>query len=182
MVDGLARMLAPLIPYTADEIYSHIPGRTGDSVHLLTLAPPDDRFVDGELEARWERLLAVRGEALKVLEAMRQASEIGAPLEAEIVVGLQNPDFAAMLKNYRDQLKDLFIVSDVKVLSNGAAHDGGIEQNSENPFHRVAAHLPDLPPISVIGRKAAGRKCPRCWKYFEGEGELDERCRAVVGG
>jgi isoleucyl-tRNA synthetase len=188
MVDGLARMLAPLIPYTADEIYSHIPGRTGDSVHLLTLSPPDDRFVDAELDARWDRLLAVRGEALKVLEAMRQASEIGAPLEAEIVVGLQNADFAATLKDYRDQLKDLFIVSDVKVLSNGAApettgHDGGGDgQNSENPFHRFAAHLPDLPPISVSGRKSAGRKCPRCWKYFEGEGELDERCRAVVGG
>lgn len=178
MADGLARMLAPLIPFTADEIYSHIPGRTADSVHLLTLAPPDERFADADLDARWERLLAVRGEALKVLEAMRQAGEIGAPLEAEIGVGLENPDFAAMLGNYREQLKDLFIVSDVTILSNGAAATA----QADNPFERFAANLPNLPPTRVTGRKTAGRKCPRCWKYFAGDGDLDERCRAIVGG
>ncbi len=180
MADGLARMLAPLIPFTADEIYSHIPGRTADSVHLLTLAPPDDRFVDAELDARWERLLAVRGEALKVLEAMRQAGEIGAPLEAKIEVGLENPDFAAMLGNYREPLKDLFIVSEIAILSNGAAP--AVTAQADNPFERFAANLPNLPPIRVTGRKAAGRKCPRCWKYFAGDGDLEERCRAVVGG
>ncbi len=185
-LDALVRMLAPLIPYTADEIYSHIPGRAADSVHLLTLAPPDDRFADAELEARWGRLLAVRGEALKVLETMRQAGEIGAPLEARVELGTAAEDraLAAMLDEYRDQLKDLFIVSEVAILSASAAStlkaqaDGAENFRADGRFGRLAAN----PPMVVVGRKAPGRKCPRCWKYFEGEGELDERCRAVVGG
>src|SRR5260370_38453005 len=50
ILDTLVRMLAPLIPFTADEIYSHVPGKTADSVHLLTLHAADPRFSDGELE------------------------------------------------------------------------------------------------------------------------------------
>ena len=53
MLDTLVRMLAPLIPFTADEVYSHMPGKSGDSVHLLTLREPDSSFADTELESRW---------------------------------------------------------------------------------------------------------------------------------
>ncbi len=84
VLDALVRILAVLIPFTADEVYSHMPGEKLASVHLLTLAPPHPEWADEQLLARWERLLDIRSEALKLLETMRQAGTIGAPLEASV--------------------------------------------------------------------------------------------------
>jgi isoleucyl-tRNA synthetase len=187
ILDTLLRMLAPLIPFTADEVYAYLPGKTAASVHLLTMHPADPQFADAELEARWQRLLQVRGEAMKLLETMRQAGEIGAPLEArlELAAASANSDeLAATIRDYRDQLQDLFIVSDVAILADGEAAGlksqakGHEDFRTDGRFGRVASH----PPIVIAGRKAAGRKCQRCWKYFEGDGDLDPRCRAIVQG
>ncbi len=188
MLDTLLRMLAPLIPFTADEVYAHVPGKTAESVHLLTLHPADPRFADEQLDAKWQRLLQVRGEAMKLLEAMRQAGEIGAPLEARLELATASADganLAAILRDHREQLKDLFIVSDVAILADADAADfkrradGNEDFRADGYFGHVAAH----PPLVMVGRKAAGRKCQRCWKYFndDSDSDLDTRCRAVVG-
>ncbi|MGH7933070.1 MAG: isoleucine--tRNA ligase [Candidatus Binataceae bacterium] len=187
MIDTLVRMLAPLIPYTADEVYSYIPGASADSVHLLTLRDPDARFADVELAARWERMLAVRAEALKLLEAMRQAGTIGAPLEARLSVGVTDGNDGAlgkMLSGYRDGLRDLFIVSEVAILGESEIAElkgkanGNLDFRTDGLFGRVSAQ----PPIIVIGQRAPGRKCQRCWMYYDDDGdpELCPRCRAVV--
>jgi isoleucyl-tRNA synthetase len=185
LLDELVRMLAPLIPFTADEIYSHLPGRAADSVHLLTLNHADPRFADETLMGRWDRLLQVRDQALKLLEEMRQTGTIGAPLEASIRLGASSPNhdgIAAALRDNREDLKDLFIVSDVSLLDGGevaqvkARADGGEQFKNGGIFARVSAN----PPLVLEGRRAPGRKCPRCWKYFEGDGDLDPRCRDAV--
>ncbi len=191
MLDTLLRMLAPLIPFTADEVYAHVPGKSADSIHLLTFHLADARFADAELEAKWQRLLQVRGEAMKLLEAMRKAGEIGAPLEARLELATGSADGAglgAILHNGRDllreQLKDLFIVSDVAILSDSeaatfkSAANGSEEFRADGYFGHVAAQ----PPLVMVGRRAPGRKCQRCWKFFDGAGDddLDPRCRAVV--
>ncbi len=191
MLDTLLRMLAPLIPFTADEVYAHVPGKSAESVHLLTLHPPDPRFADAALETKWQRLLQVRAEAMKLLEAMRQAGEIGAPLEARIELAPasgESTGLAAILRDdhaqLREQLKDLFIVSDVRLFGDEeAANYKGVANGSEDfradgYFGHVAAH----PALVMVGRKAPGRKCQRCWKYFESDDDddLDPRCRAVV--
>jgi isoleucyl-tRNA synthetase len=185
MLDTLLRMLAPLIPFTADEVYAHVPGESADSVHLLTLHPPDERFADAELEAKWQRLLQVRGEAMKLLEAMRQSGEIGAPLEARLEVAAASSDhgeLAAILRDHRDQLRDLFIVSDVSIMGDSAVADFKSMANGSEDFRTDGyfGHVVTQPPLVMVGRKAPGRKCQRCWKYFEGEGDLDPRCSAVV--
>ena len=188
MLDALVRMLAPLMPFTADEIYSHMPGERAASVHLLTLAPPIAEWRDAELEARWEHLLKVRAEALKLLETMRQAGTIGAPLEAEVEFGAVGTDdggmaealdassrraqgsvprFGASRSSTRAEAEDL------RHMANGAesfCFDG--------VYGRVSAD----PPLVVLGRRAPGRKCQRCWMYFDDDSgsDLDPRCRAVV--
>jgi isoleucyl-tRNA synthetase len=187
MLDALVRMLAPLIPFTADEIYSHVPGRSVSSVHLLTLAPADPRFADAELEARWAGLLQVRDQALKVLETMRQAGAIGAPLDARLslgVVGAGHHNVADALQHYRAGLKDLFIVSEVALLADGEVARLKAEANGDDTFGvngrfgRIGAQ----PPVVVIGERALGTKCQRCWRYFDdgSDSALDPRCRAVV--
>ena len=187
MIDALVRMLATLIPFTADEIYAHLPGARAASVHLLTLAPPVAGWRDAELEARWERLLKVRAEALKLLETMRQAGTIGAPLEAAVEIGAAGADDGALaetLARHRDALKELFIVSEVAPLQAREAEDlrrkadGAEAFNFDGVYGRVSAD----PPLVVVGRRAPGRKCQRCWMYFDDDSgsDLDPRCRAVV--
>ncbi|HXZ87286.1 MAG TPA: class I tRNA ligase family protein, partial [Candidatus Binataceae bacterium] len=187
LLDMLVRMLAPLIPFTADEIYSHMPGRTGDSVHLLTLREADPSFADAQLEERWGKLLAVRDQALKLLETMRQAGTIGAPLEARLEIGTAAPGNDVLLetlRSYREALKALFIVSDVAILPEDESAelrgriDGQEDFRLDGRFGRLSAE----PPVIVLGGRAPGKKCQRCWMYFDGEGDLDPRCRAVVQG
>ncbi len=187
VLDTLLRMLAPLIPFTADEIYAQMPGERVDSVHLLTLHRENPKWRDENLESRWERLLAVRDEALKLLEAMRKAGTIGAPLEAAISLaadGGSDRGLAETIKNHRDALKDLFIVSQVGILSDPDAaalrnQAAGREDFAANGnFARASTD----PALTLIGHRAPGIKCARCWCYFDdgGDPELCPRCRAVV--
>jgi isoleucyl-tRNA synthetase len=187
LLDVLVRMLAPLIPFTADEIYAYMPGQAVESVHLLTLREPDARFADADLEARWDRLLEVREQALKVLETMRQAGAIGAPLEARLGLGVAataNDGLKDILQRYRSALEDLFIVSGVSILDDAEVADLQDKTNGREDFKLdgLFGRISAQPPIVVVGRRAPGRKCLRCWKYFEDgtESDLDERCRAVV--
>jgi isoleucyl-tRNA synthetase len=190
MLDTLVRMLAPLIPFTADEVYSHMPGKAGDSVHLLTLREADSSFADTELESRWDKLIALRKHVLGALENLRASGDIGAPLEASVEIFL--PDhwpgdrqvltdgsLDEILKD-SEELKSLFIVSNARIVR-GAEADKFVQ--SEEPTRRGSVvSLIENPRSMIKAQRAPGKKCQRCWMYFEGEGDLDPRCRAVVQG
>jgi isoleucyl-tRNA synthetase len=187
ILDTIVRMLAPLIPFTAEEVYGYLPGDRLESVHLTTMHPGNPSWRDADLEARWDRLLRVRDEVLKLLEAMRQSGTIGAPLDAAISLGADGGSesgLAETLKRYREELKDLFIVSEVAILGDAEAAEIRRQANGredfalDGAFARAAAN----PAITLVGRHAAGVKCARCWKYFDDGGghNLDARCRAVV--
>ncbi|MGB3551205.1 MAG: isoleucine--tRNA ligase, partial [Candidatus Binatus sp.] len=187
ILDALVRMLAPLIPFTAEEVYSYLPGKKELSVHLLTLNDLSS-WNDTKLVSQWAPLLRIRDEALKLLEAMRKAGTIGAPLDAAISLGADAGSESALaetIKQYREVLKDLFIVSEVAILGDAEAAEirsqaGGREDFAvDGSFARATAN----PAITLVGRHASGVKCARCWKYFDegGDHQLDARCRAVVG-
>ncbi|MBV8054718.1 MAG: isoleucine--tRNA ligase, partial [Deltaproteobacteria bacterium] len=184
LLDSLVRMLAPLIPFTADEVYLRIPGRTAESVHLLALSEAKPQLADAALEARWERLLQLREQTLKLLEQMRQAGTIGAPLEARIAIGADSGGWAETLRTSGGLLKELFIVSEVEILSDSeisklrARANGAHEFDTDGQFGRITTS----PPTVILGRRAGGRKCQRCWCYYDdgGHPDLCERCRAVV--
>jgi len=191
VLDALVRILAVLIPFTADEVYLHMPGEKVASVHLLTLARPHPEWADEQLLARWERLIDVRNEALKLLETMRQAGTIGAPLEAAVRInwgqlsdGGSNGATAPFASKDADLLKELFVVSRVKVMSDDEAaprwqHEDDEDLKSAGEFIHEGVRA----PVLLIGARASGKKCPRCWMYFEDDSgsELDPRCRTVVG-
>jgi isoleucyl-tRNA synthetase len=183
LLDALVRMLAPLIPFTADEVYLRIPGRTAESVHLLTLVAAAPDLTDPELERRWEWLLELREQTLKLLENMRQSGTIGAPLDARIAIGAED-GWADRLRGRRDLLKELFIVSGVDILPESEAGEllakagDAREFASDGQFARISIN----PPAVLLGSRAPGRKCQRCWCYYDDDGDPDlcERCRAVV--
>ena len=186
LLDAIIRMLAPLIPYTAEEVYEHAPARSAESVHLLELQTPHPEWTDTALMARWDRLIAVRNEGMKLLEAMRKAGTIGAPLDATLSLGVDGggeKDLIALLRSHRDDLKDLFIVSGIAILEPEEAaalkREAGENQDfsSNGSFARVSDSL------ALKGERAPGVKCQRCWCYFDdgGHPELCPRCRSVVG-
>lgn len=176
LLDALVRMLAPLMPYTAEEVYEYCPAREKDSVHLLELQPAHSEWADAEITARWDKLLKIREETLLELESRRREKIIGAPLEAEVHLRAEE-DLRAVLNRYREQLKELFIASGVQIRS----RDGAVGRE----FAESQLTLDGVPiaGLQIEATRAPGIKCQRCWCYFDdgGHPELCPRCRLVVG-
>jgi isoleucyl-tRNA synthetase len=140
--DGLARLLAPILPVTADDVWRHLPGKRSASVHLEDL-PVVDGFVDTELLGRWERLLAAREQVNTALEQQRKEKVIGTSLGAKVRLAASGP-VARLLEQHRGLLPTLFIVSDV-------ALDVGSSEGQDQ--------------VRVEVEKAPGVKCARCWRF-----------------
>ncbi len=161
---ALTRLMAPLLTFTAEEIWDSLPESQRDtpSVHLASFPQADPRYRDAELEKRWETLLQVRGAVQAELEVKRREKMIGAPLEARVVLRANSEKYD-FLKPYEQDLPGLFIVSQVEL--------------------RKAAQEQDF-TVEVV--KADGRKCVRCWNYRPAVGanaahpELCDRCVDAV--
>jgi len=168
VLDALTRLMAPIIPFTAEEVYRAMYEGTGaqpaESVHILTFPSVEAGHDDEALVAEWERLLEAREVVSKALEEVRKTGAIGNSLDAKVMV-CSSGETAALLKRNRDELRYIFIVSQVDVV--------------EDPSLPVAA-------VSAQVRPADGRKCDRCWNYSPETGAdpafptLCERCLPVV--
>jgi len=167
IADALARMLAPILVFTSDEIWENLPpssAQTESSVHVALL--PQPREADGtDLLTTWAHLFGYRDEVLARLEDARVAKQIGSSLEARVEISAGSEAFGK-LAAHRDFLRYLFIVSEVELL----------EPNSQ-----LAADT-----IVVTISRARGEKCERCWNYSTRVGEASrfptvcERCVAAL--
>jgi isoleucyl-tRNA synthetase len=140
--DGLARLLAPILPVTADDLWRFMPGQRSESVHLEDFPVPD-RLLDSDLVGTWERLLAVREDVNAALEEKRKEKLIGNSLGARVVITARGP-VGTLLDTHRPHLAMLFNVSDVGL------HVGETEGVDE---------------VQVVVEKAPGVKCARCWRF-----------------
>lgn len=155
LAHALSRLLAPILAFTCEEVWHHIPGHADikDSVHLQLL-PTREELVGGLPEAaaerlkNWEMLHSLRDMVLKALEEARQSKFIGNALEARVVIVAPDAKLKP-LKAYEDFLRTLFIVSQVSLRS----HD-------EAPLSSF-----NVEDIHVSIEKADGTKCERCWNY-----------------
>ena len=167
LLEGITRLMAPVLSFTADEVWSYLPrrGDEGESVHLAEFPRVDETVLDEALGERWERLLGVRDEVLKVLEEARQRKLIGNALEAKVEI-LAGQALLPFLQGYAKELPTIFIVSAVDLKP---APEGG-------------------PELSVVVHRAPGKKCERCWVYRESVGlsaeypTVCEPCVAVLKG
>ncbi len=167
---ALLSLMTPIMVFTAEEIWGHFPRVAGDpeSAHLALFPKPEalGSPLDAAKAANWEKLLAVRTEVLRALEAARNAKTISGALEAKVVLSTAQ-DLAPMLEQYKSWLPALFIVSQVE-LAPAAPADA---QKSEL-----------LSGLSVVVHHADGAKCERCWNYSTHVGEnadyptVCERC------
>ena len=171
IAEALARLLAPVMSFTADEVWSFLPAfKETESVHLA-LFPSADELAPSQARAdktfldEWSSLLRIREQVLKALEEARQAKTIGSSLEAEVTLSLPAADLRIAERN-AEGLRELFIVSGVQL--------------------RPAAEGNGNSPTTVEVQHAAGRKCDRCWNYSSHVGEdslyptVCERCSKVL--
>ncbi len=180
IADALVRAVAPLMCFTADEVWSCLPAGTGSrdrrelSVHAAQFMPPQQLRAEVpnkylERLKNWGQLIAVRSEVLKALEMARQDERIRSSLEARVRLAV-NGDLTPLLEQYRGALPMLFIVSQVELSSNSLPD----------------AYESQLPGLKVRVDKATGQKCARCWNYSERVGEdaqyptVCERCSAAL--
>jgi len=170
ILDALTRLIAPVLSFTADEIWVALPGEREKSVHLAAFPRFDTSLLDAELEARYEKLLAVRSDVAKALELARVDKRIGHSLDARVRLAAPAGEWQELLQRYRDELAILFIVSQVELVDT---------LESAVPGEEVAG-------LQVEVVKAEGEKCERCWNYATTVGENDEhptvcrRCREAL--
>jgi isoleucyl-tRNA synthetase len=146
MADGFARLLAPILPVTAEQLWTHLPALSGreESVHLALFprAADVDALADRAVLDAFERLLAVRDASNAALEELRQAKQIGNSLQARVTITTSG-DILTLLKQYEAHLPMLFIVSEVALEAGGGAESG----------------------YSIAVARSSGVKCERCWRY-----------------
>jgi isoleucyl-tRNA synthetase len=140
--DGLARLLAPILPVTADDLWRHMPRQQSPSVHLEDFPTVGDLRNPALLET-WDRLLEVRETVNAALEQKRKDKLIGNSLGAKVTIDASGP-IGVLLDQHRAYLPMLFIVSEV-ALAVGAGDDAD--------------------RLSVSIEKASGVRCDRCWRY-----------------
>ena len=159
ITDGLARLLAPILPVTTDDLWRFLPGAREDSVHLADLPADCEALVDRDLLARWQRLLALRDAVNVELERLRQQKTVGTSLEAGVLVRA-NGSTAELAERYAADLATLFITSDVAV-----APDPDLPLDADAATAAGARFTEPGGAAIIEAQRAGGVRCDRCWRY-----------------
>ncbi len=173
ILDALVRLMAPILPFTAEEVWKYMPGpREGKkSIHFGRLPAIDPSWQDPKLAAAWESILSIRAEVTKALEEARAAKQIGHSLDASVSIGADAAIFD-VLNGYAEDLRSIFIVSDVSLAA---------QKDCDDRFTPT-----ELKGLSLHVTAAPAEKCGRCWVRDATVGTDAEhpticgRCRSVL--
>ena len=176
IAEALVRWMAPILSFTADEVWGYLPGEREKYVFTGEWYEGLFGLADSEAmnDAFWDELLKVRGEVNKVIEQARADKKVGGSLEAAVTLYAE-PELSAKLTALGDELRFVLLTSGATVADyNDAPADA---QQSEV-----------LKGLKVALSKAEGEKCPRCWHYTRDVGKVAEhaeicgRCVSNVAG
>jgi isoleucyl-tRNA synthetase len=141
--EALVCLVAPILSFTADEIWEHLPAVEGReaSVHLAQFPAPTEIFSEdpSQLLEEWKQIFSVRDEVMRVLEEDRKAKRIGKGLEAELEITASGEQLT-LLQRHAAGLKEIVNVSRVRVIAG--------------------------PSLNVKALPATGAKCARCWNFM----------------
>ncbi|HHE3485817.1 TPA: isoleucine--tRNA ligase [Pasteurella multocida] len=169
IAEALVRWIAPVLSFTADEIWQYIPGERGEFVFT-------EEFYNGLFaldaneqmnDAYWQQVITLRNEVNRVLEQARNDKIIGAALEAELTI-YANDTYAPLLAKLQNELRFVLLTSkaEVKPLADADVAEGEVKGFA----------------VKVV--RSANHKCPRCWHYSDSKDaeSLCSRCDENVNG
>ena len=157
ILKDLVALLAPILPYTSEEVYRFIPGEKLESVHLNDMPEAPTYEFDSKL---WELFFDVKDDVFKALEEARNEKVIGSSLEAEVKLNL-GEKYKPVREQLEKYLHQLLIVSKVEFTDDET--------------------LPKASTIRVEVLKSNGQKCNRCWNYVdELDGDICHRCSEIL--
>ncbi len=170
IIEAMARWLAPILCFTADEIWQYMPGERGDSVHLETWYEGLFELGEGEGMDRafWDLVIDTREAVKKELENLRVAGGIGSSLDAEVDLYC-GQELYQQLDRLGDELRFVFITSDARIHRDTAATDDAIHYTLRSNDELWVAVAPSAHP-----------KCVRCWHHRADVGK-DDRHPALCG-
>ncbi len=174
ILSALTRLTAPILSYTAEEIWAsmkHIASDNKLSVFLNDIPKYDSALDFDGIADGYDKLFNLRDDVMKALELARAEKLIGKSLDAKLTIWASDAEAYDTLNSYASELSDIFIVSGVKLVNEAAPADAFTETASG---------------IGVKVEAADGEKCDRCWKYSteatrDGDSCLCARCKAVIG-
>ncbi|WP_300458244.1 isoleucine--tRNA ligase [Desulfobacula sp.] len=173
ILDAIVKIMAPILPFTADEIYQHMPKGIDhkDCIHLDAMVELNDEWQDAELAEVWESIRTLRGEVTKALEEARKSKLIGHPLDAAVEIKLPDTQLKTHVQNLSEPLNDIFIVSKAVL----------VDALDENAYQSK-----EIEGLVIKVQKSTGVKCERCWRFEDTIGnDTDhptacERCAAAL--
>ena len=179
ILDGLLRLMAPVLSFTAAEAWEHFQGLAQDapvekSIFFASFPKVDDLETDGEQDKTWKQLFEVRSEITRVLEAARRDKTIGLSLDAEVLIQADG-EIGDFLKDKWDILQEICIVSKMRAEENLDDLDGVSPVSAEG-----------IAGLKIGVRQASGDKCERCWTLSPTVGQdgqhptICDSCVAVV--
>lgn len=170
VLQTIALLIAPILSFTAEEIWSNLPFRNKESIQLAYWPELPSYYKDDELAERWEVLLELKEEVNRVLEKARREKQIGNSLEAAVEL-YPDDNLYGHLKEYAPFLGNLLIVSECKLYDPATLARGNTEKAQ-------------VLPLSMRVNLAEGYKCERCWNYSSSVGYNDEHptiCSRCLG-
>ncbi|MFA6669260.1 MAG: isoleucine--tRNA ligase [Bacillota bacterium] len=176
LLSNLVRLIAPVLSFTAEEIWQYMPGDLSSketSVQLMDFPQADPGLINSQLEAKYQKILDVRYEVGRALEKARAEKVIGHSLDSRVELYVDD-ELYDFLKPIQEELPFLFIVSQVRVNSPGSKAGPGTVEGEE------------LKSLSVAVVQAEGHKCERCWNYSTTVGNVEdhpgicERCATNI--
>ena len=174
ILDGMTRLVSPILAYTSDEIWKSMPhDRSADPENVLFNEMPKATGVqaDEAFIATWDKIHMLRDDAKKALELARKDKVIGSSLDAKVQLYCASDELYGFVKSVEADLAAVLIVSQVEVLRDGTGVFAGEE----------------IPELSITVSHADGEKCARCWTYSNTVGEdpnhpdCCHRCAEVLG-
>lgn len=183
ILEVLVHLLAPILSFTAEEIWGYMPDkeRQPGSVLLSAIPEPERELEDQQLAERWDRVFKARSEILKALEVARAGGIIGHSLDAEVMLyksdGRDQPELKQLMDRDAQHVEDIMIVSQL-ASTNGpkpsflweleearnAGIDGASAQIRDDNRTGWGYYSKALESVIAVF-KARGEKCERCWKY-----------------
>jgi len=174
ITEALVRLVAPILSFTADEVWDYLPKVEGReaSVHLAQFPKPEEIFSEdpAKLIEEWKTLFSIRNEVFSAIELERKQGRIGKGLGARVEILVSDSDAQLLNSFSKETLQEFFNISEIEIRAAIARESDG----------------EPLAPPSALAFPAAGAKCNRCWRYTKDTANYGiwenvcKRCRGAL--